>query len=254
MAALIPDESRIPAVVAAADSMLMPPFSGAGTELASRLQRKLGISAAEARKRVTAYKQFLALKAATLDIDATKLSPPPLIDSVWHEHVLDTKRYAPACLLAFGHPIHHDPNGDADVGQRALRREATLVALEKVYWDDYDEEIWAFPAEAPPKRKRAVVKREGTPASRTRRRTTTPSDDKLNISVRDQNGTVSYFTLKPTTPLDRVFNVWSTRAGVCERSVRFFLDGMRVPGYKTPADIDMEEGDQLDCQLEQQGC
>lgn len=129
-----------------------------------------------------------------------------------------------------------------------------LVALKKVYGDRYDEEIWAFPAEAPPKRKRAVVKQEDSPASRTRRRTTTPSDDKLNISVRDQNGTVSYFTLKPTTPPDRVFNVWSTRAGVCERSVRFFLDGMRVPGYKTPADIDMEEGDQLDCQLEQQGC
>ena len=181
------------------------------------------------------------------------MSPPELVDSVWHEHVLDTKRYAPACLSAFGHPIHHDPNGDADVQLRARRRAATLVVLKKVYGDDYDEEIWAFPAEAP-KRKRSVVKREDTPASRTRRRTTTPSDDKLTISVRDQNGTVSYFTLKPTTPLERVFNAWSTRAGVCERSVRFFLDGMRVPGYKTPADIDMEEGDQLDCQLEQQGC
>ncbi len=251
--ALIPDESRIQPVICAANDMLLAPNS-AGAELVSRLQRKLGISAPEARERVMAYKQFLSLKAATLDIDATKLSPPPLIDRVWHEHVLDTKHYAPACLAAFGHPIHHDPNGDADVPARARRRAATLVALKKVYPDNYDEEIWAFPAEAPHKRKRAVVKREGTPASRTRRRTTTPSDDKLNISVRDQNGTVSYFTLKPTTPLERVFNVWSTRAGVCERSVRFFLDGSRVPGYKTPADIDMEEGDQLDCQLEQQGC
>jgi small ubiquitin-related modifier len=254
MAALIPDESRIPAVVAAADSMLMPPFSGAGTELASRLQRKLGISAAEARKRVTAYKQFLALKAATLDIDATKLSPPPLIDSVWHEHVLDTKRYAPACLLAFGHPIHHDPNGDADVGQRALRREATLVVLEKVYWDDYDEEIWAFPAEAPPKRKRAVVKREGTPASRTRRRTTSPSDDKLKISVRDANGTVTYFFMYPTTPLERVFNAFATSRHVAVMDLHFLFDGVRVRRDQSPADIGMADGDQLDCMLVQQGC
>mgnify|MGYP001493106784 CR=1 FL=1 len=112
--ALIPDESRIQPVICAANDMLLARNS-AGAELVSRLQRKLGISAAEARKRVTAYKQFLALKAASLDIDATKLSPPPLIDRVWHEHVLDTKRYAPACLTAFGHPIHHDPNGDADV-------------------------------------------------------------------------------------------------------------------------------------------
>ena len=175
MAALIPDESRIPTVVAAVLGML-PLGSGAGAQLASRLERKLGISAAEAHERVIAYKQFLALKAACLDLDATKLSPPPLIDRVWHEHVLDTKHYAPACLAAFGHPIHHDPNGDADVEARARRRAATLVALKKVYPDNYDEEIWAFPAEARPKRKRAVVKREDTPASRTRRRTMTSSE------------------------------------------------------------------------------
>ena len=259
MAALIPDESRIPAVVAAADSMLMPPFSGAGTELASRLQRKLGISAAEARKRVKAYKQFLALKAATLDIDATKLSPPPLIDSVWHEHVLDTKRYAPACLLAFGHPIHHDPNGDADVGLRARRRAATLVALKKVYGDRYDEEFWAFPAEAPPKRKRAVVKREGTPASRTRRRTTTPSDGSINIRIRDQTGEETFFKVKLTTKLDKVFNACSTRKGVRATDLRFLYDGQRVRGDETPGKcgtppVCMADGDQLDCMREQGGC
>ena len=258
MAALIPDESRIPAVVAAADSMLMPPFSGAGTELASRLQRKLGISAAEARKRVKAYKQFLALKAATFDIDATKLSPPPLIDSVWHEHVLDTKRYAPACLMAFGHPIHHDPNGDADVGQRALRREATLVALEKVYGDDYDEELWAFPAEAPPRRRRRR-EAEDTPASRTRRRTTTPSDGSINIRIRDQTGEETFFKVKLTTKLDKVFNAYSTRKGVRATDLRFLYDGQRVRGDETPGKcgtppVCMEDGDQIDCMLEQGGC
>ena len=148
MASLIPDESCIPAVVAAADRMLGP--GQATAQLASRLERKLGISFAKAHERVMAYKRFLALKAACLDLDATKLSPPPLIDRVWHEHVLDTKHYAPACLAAFGHPIHHDPNGDADVEARARRRAATLVALKKVYGDRYDEEFWAFPAEAPP--------------------------------------------------------------------------------------------------------
>ena len=250
-AALIPDESRIPAVVAAADRMLMPPFSGAGTELASRLQRKLGISAAEARKRVKAYKQFLALKAATLDIDATKLSPPPLIDSVWHEHVLDTKRYAPACLLAFGHPIHHDPNGDADVGQRALRREATLVALEKVYGDDYDEELWAFPAEAPPRRRRRR-EAEDTPASRTRRRTTTPSS--LNIRIRDQTGDETFFKVKTTTKLDKVFNAFATRKGVAASDLRFLFNGGRVSGEQTVADIGMEDDDQIDCMCRLSGC
>ena len=250
-AALIPDESRIPAVVAAADSVLLAP-NPIGAQLVSRLQRKLGISAAEARKRVTAYKQFLALKAATLDIDATKLSPPPLIDRVWHEHVLDTKRYAPACLSAFGHPIHHDPNGDADVQLRYRRREATLVALEKVYGDDYDEEIWAFPAEAPPTRKRAVVKREDTPASRTRRRTTTPSS--LNIRIHDITGEETFFKVKTTTKLDKVFNAFATRKGVAASDLRFLLEGARVRGDQTVADIGMEDDGQIDCMCRLSGC
>ena len=256
--ALIPDESRIQPVIAAANDMLLAPNS-AGAELVSRLQRKLGISAPEARERVMAYKQFLSLKAATLDIDATKLSPPPLIDRVWHEHVLDTKRYAPACLAAFGHPIHHDPNGDADVESRARRRAATLVALKKVYPDNYDEEIWAFPAEAPPKRKRAVVKREGTPASRTRRRTTTPSDGSINIRIRDQTGEETFFKVKLTTKLDKVFNAYSTRKGVRATDLRFLYDGQRVRGDETPGKcgtppVCMADGDQLDCMREQGGC
>ena len=250
-AALIPDESRIHTVVTAANDMLVAPNS-AGAQLRSRLQRKLGISAAEAWDRVDAYKQFLVLKAACLDLDATKLSPPPLIDRVWHEHVLDTKRYGPACLSAFGHPIHHDPDGDADVGQRALRRAATLVALKKVYGDNYDEEIWAFPAEAPPKRKRAVVKREGTPASRTRRRTTTPSS--LNIRIRDITGEETFFKVKTTTKLDKVFNAFATRKGVAASDLRFLLDGARVSGIQTVADIGMKDDDQIDCMCRLSGC
>ena len=256
-AALFPDESRIPTAKSAVLGMLE--MGGAGGQLASRLERKLGISTDEAWDRVDAYRQFLVLKAASFDVDATKLSPPPLIDRVWHEHVLDTKHYAPACLAAFGHPIHHDPNGDADEGARALRRAATLAALKKVYPDNYDEEIWAFPAEAPPKRKRAVVKREGTPASRTRRRTTTPSDGSINIRIRDQTGEETFFKVKLTTKLDKVFNAYSTRKGVRATDLRFLYDGQRVRGDETPGKcgtppVCMEDGDQIDCMREQGGC
>ena len=110
--ALIPDESRIPTVVAAVKGML-PLGSGAGGQLASRLERKLGISAAEARKRVTAYKQFLALKAASLDIDATKLSPPELVDA-------PSRRPAPSQSSA---PAVVDDVDDAD-GPASSRKRA----------------------------------------------------------------------------------------------------------------------------------
>ena len=36
--------------------------------------------------------------------------------------------------------------------------------------------------------------------------------------------------------------------------LRFLFSGVRVRGDQTPAGIDMEEGDMLDCMAEQGGC
>ena len=85
-----------------------------------------------------------------------------------------------------------------------------------------------------------------------------------------------FFKVKKTTKLDKVFNAratgarseargrrarahpartyrYSQRKGVNSNSLRFLFDGQRVRGDQTPADIDMDDGDQLDCMLEQQG-
>ena len=75
----------------------------------------------------------------------------------------------------------------------------------------------------------------------------------LNIRLRVHTGEETFFKLKKTTKLDKVFNAYSTRKGVAATSLRFLFDGSRVRGDQTPADIDMEDGDQLDCMLEQQG-
>ena len=79
------------------------------------------------------------------------------------------------------------------------------------------------------------------------------SGGSLNIRVRSASGREEYFKVMPTTPLERVFDAWSTQVGVCAASVRFLFDGSRVRCDQTPADIGMEDGDQLDCMLEQQG-
>ena len=76
----------------------------------------------------------------------------------------------------------------------------------------------------------------------------------LNIRIRDQTGEETFFKVKKTTKLDKVFNAYSTRKGVAATSLRFLFDGSRVRGDQTPADIDMEDGDRaLDRMLEQQG-
>jgi hypothetical protein len=59
------------------------------------------------------YKKFLYLICA---FPSKKIVPwgdrkgfCPL-DELWHEHILDTKKYAADCEAIFGRFIHHDPN------------------------------------------------------------------------------------------------------------------------------------------------
>ena len=73
---------------AAVEAMLA---GDAGATLLKRVQRRLGLKEREAKSALVAYKKFLELKAEHEDWDAKKLSPPPLVDEVWHLHVLDTQ-------------------------------------------------------------------------------------------------------------------------------------------------------------------
>ena len=45
----------------------------------------------------------------------------------------------------------------------------------------------------------------------------------------------------------KVFNAWCTRKGQPVTAYRFLFDGQRVDGEQTAEDIDMEDGDQIDC-------
>ena len=249
------DETVIAAAIFAVDEALpFDPYAtkiDSGGRLVLRCARNLNLDEEEAFDALGAYKQFMVLKAVCKDFDATKLSPPPLVDEIWHEHILDTRGYRAFCDAAFKQFVDHDPDGVLDCGARRVRRERTLHKLKECFEDEYDKSIWTYPPDRPPKRKRAVVKDEPEPQRRT---TNLRSSGSLNISVRDANGRVEYFTVKPTTPLERVLNAWSTRVGVCAASVRFLWDGSRVRSDQTPADIGMEDGDQLDCMAEMRGC
>lgn len=35
--------------------------------------------------------------------------PSPLVDKIWHEHILDTKAYSKFCNEFFGTYLHHTP-------------------------------------------------------------------------------------------------------------------------------------------------
>ena len=73
----------------------------------------------------------------------------------------------------------------------------------------------------------------------------------LNIRIRDAtSGEETFFRIKKTTKFQKVFNAYSTRKAFHGAAVRFLFDGARVDGEQTAEDIDMKDGDQLDCLYE----
>ena len=74
-----------------------------------------GWSKERADKAEENYKRYLAIIAA---LGGYRPVPNADIDRFWHEHILDTERYATDCTSLFGHYLHHYPyfgmRGDAD--------------------------------------------------------------------------------------------------------------------------------------------
>jgi hypothetical protein len=62
------------------------------------------------------YKRFLALKRKYPE---NEIVPNAAIDKFWHQHILDTAKYADDCQNYFGYFLHHYPyfgmNGSEDV-------------------------------------------------------------------------------------------------------------------------------------------
>lgn len=52
------------------------------------------------------YKKYLQMCKA---FSNKRLSPDPLVDEVWHLHILDTMHYADFCEDYFGYFLHHTP-------------------------------------------------------------------------------------------------------------------------------------------------
>jgi hypothetical protein len=72
------------------------------------------------------YRMFLALNLLHPGED---IVPNQMLDEFWHQHILDTRRYAEDCERLFGKPLHHDPyfgiNGEEDRRAHQLASDRT---------------------------------------------------------------------------------------------------------------------------------
>ncbi|KAL7580531.1 hypothetical protein ACA910_003659 [Epithemia clementina (nom. ined.)] len=75
----------------------------------------------------------------------------------------------------------------------------------------------------------------------------------ITVRVRDQTGEETFFKIKRTTKMQKVFDTFATRKGVQATSLRFMLDGERIDPTQTPKTLELDDQDQIDCMLEQSG-
>lgn len=73
------------------------------------------------------------------------------------------------------------------------------------------------------------------------------------LRVRDQTGEETLFKVKRATRLENVFYTFAHRKGVSVDSLRFLFEGDRVNPSATVASLELEDDDQIDVMLEQQG-
>lgn len=75
----------------------------------------------------------------------------------------------------------------------------------------------------------------------------------INLIVKDQGGTEVHFKVKTHTKLEKVINAYCQKKSVEPNAVRFLFDGIRINPNSSPEDLGMEDGDTIDCVVEQIG-
>lgn len=312
--------------------------------LRERCQRRLGWSPDYARRILHHYQHYLALKVATEDWDGHILSPPLPVDAMWHEHLLDTKRYTCDCdRITRGRFLHHDADGDENAVARWERVQMTkyvhytvffenypLSAEDRDLWEDFgnstddkynhsdastttpgipsedgEDSIHSFSLPPPPPRRWAQTVLNDTSSNEALAVTPEPSlsesehndyeldseeegcsgnvrggsaedssrkepDDTvpyveepsplvgstiknkrkrtiLIINVKDRSGVLTFYQLKRTTKMSKVFQDYAQRRGLDLASLKFFISGEPIGGTDTPAQLHFVGDETIDC-------
>jgi hypothetical protein len=76
----------------------------------------------------------------------------------------------------------------------------------------------------------------------------------LTIIIRDGVGKEMHFKVNQSTRLQKVFDAFATRHGMCSSSFMFHFDGQRIVSDHTPAHFNMEDDDTIEATIVQAGC
>ncbi|KAJ6510584.1 ubiquitin-related domain-containing protein [Mycena sanguinolenta] len=75
---------------------------------------------------------------------------------------------------------------------------------------------------------------------------------KLNLNLAYEGNQITV-KVKPNTKFAKIFQAAEQKFGKESGTFKFVFEGRRIVPENTPAELDIEDGDQIDCFLEQVG-
>ena len=94
------------------------------------------------------YRRFLALKRAYPALVAIVPSSP--VDTFWHHHILDTRKYAADCEAVFGSFLHHFPYYGMGGGQDLDDLQRSWINTRSAYQRHFGpppDDLWQSPVQ-----------------------------------------------------------------------------------------------------------
>jgi len=79
------------------------------------------------------------------------------------------------------------------------------------------------------------------------------ASERLNIHVKDGDGTSLQFKAKMNMPMKKLMEAYCSNKSADPKSYRFLFDGERIRADDTPASLAMEDEDEIDAIIFQEG-
>ncbi|KAJ3352872.1 hypothetical protein GGF32_003536 [Allomyces javanicus] len=209
---------------------------------------------------VREYRRFLILKVVHNDAHALLLSPSPVIDAVWHAHILDTRAYA-AMNEHLPSVIHYEPKGDwdADTPNRARRLKNTLTCY-RARWGEPPALIWSErrAAREPPEPEEAdasllpppyYVPLATSPLRSHRSSSSKSRAPTLALSISDSRGNDIKVTVNPNDTVRQLKMEYHRLGGSAAYETTFALDNVTLNDARTLTECGISDGDVIEASI-----
>ncbi|WP_020591556.1 glycine-rich domain-containing protein [Kiloniella laminariae] len=91
----------------------------------------------DAKFAINQYRQYLYL----IRKYEANISPTLAIDAVWHNHILDTRKYVRDCQVIFGHYLHHFPYFGSRSTEDRRQLEIAFGNTQKLFLEEFGVDI-----------------------------------------------------------------------------------------------------------------